>query len=138
MLNRPPPLLAGPAARHNVGPAAGRVGRVGDIRSMLKIMKPLGGSNGDPVLRKRQLLADMCRLIGDQLQEETPKQVDNDDGLSPRMEQTLRWLLGGDSEKQVAAKLGLSPHTVHVYVKAIYRRYGVSSRGELLARWVKK
>ena len=136
MSNRP----SGPAAGQIVQPAAGRVGRVGNIRSMLKVMKPLGGSNGDAALRKRQLLADMCRLIGDQLQEETPKRVDldNDEGLSPRMEQTLRWLLGGDSEKQVAAKLKLSPHTVHVYVKAIYRRYGVSSRGELLARWVKK
>jgi DNA-binding CsgD family transcriptional regulator len=54
------------------------------------------------------------------------------------MEQTLRSLLGGDSEKQVAAKLGLSQHTVHVYVKALYRKYGVSSRGELLAMWVKR
>jgi len=107
---------------------------------MLKVMTPLTGArNGDAVLRKRQLLADMCRLIGDQLVDAPPRPIDGDDeGLSPRMEQTLRWLLGGDSEKQVAKKLGLSPHTVHVYVKAIYRRYGVSSRGELLARWVKK
>ena len=52
------------------------------------------------------------------------------------MEQTLRSLLGGDSEKQVAAKLGLSQHTVHVYVKQLYKKYGVSTRAELLARWV--
>ena len=56
--------------------------------------------------------------------------------LSPRLRQTLERLLAGDSEKQIARHLGLSPHTVHVYVKALYRGFGVSSRGELLARFV--
>ena len=49
----------------------------------------------------------------------------------------LQLLLGGHSEKQIAAKLSVSRHTVHVYVKDIYRRFGASSRAELLARWVK-
>jgi DNA-binding CsgD family transcriptional regulator len=34
--------------------------------------------------------------------------------------------------------MGASPHTVHVYVKSLYRRYNVSSRGELLSKWVAK
>jgi DNA-binding CsgD family transcriptional regulator len=66
-----------------------------------------------------------------------PAGISTDD-LSPRQEQTLRHLLAGDSEKQVAHKLELSKHTVHVYVKAIYRRFGVSSRAELLAKHLKK
>ena len=45
-------------------------------------------------------------------------------------------LLEGDAEKQVAAKLGLSKHTVHEYVKMIYQQLGVSSRSELLSQWV--
>ena len=53
--------------------------------------------------------------------------------LSRRLLQTLALLLEGDAEKEVALKLGLSPHTVHVYVKALYRRFAVNSRGELLA-----
>jgi DNA-binding CsgD family transcriptional regulator len=55
-------------------------------------------------------------------------------GLAPRLGETLRALARGRSEKQVAADLGLSPHTVHDYVKALYRHFGVQSRGELLAR----
>lgn len=55
------------------------------------------------------------------------------DGLSPRMQQTLECLLAGASEKEVAAKLGLSSHTVHDYVKKLYRHFKVSSRAELLA-----
>ena len=61
---------------------------------------------------------------------------DPPDGMSPRMRQTLNRLLAGDSEKEVAALFGLSRHTVHVYVKKLYRRFGVSSRGELFARFV--
>src|SRR5438445_163542 len=56
--------------------------------------------------------------------------------LSPRLSQTLQRLLSGESEKQIAAQLGLSRHTVHVYVKTLYRRFDVTSRPELLARWI--
>jgi DNA-binding CsgD family transcriptional regulator len=58
------------------------------------------------------------------------------EGMAPRMRETLDHLLRGDSEKQIANKLGISQHTVHVYVKRLYRHYGASSRGELLARFV--
>ena len=30
----------------------------------------------------------------------------------------------------------LSVHTVHDYVKALYVHFGVSSRGELLSKWI--
>lgn len=54
--------------------------------------------------------------------------------LPPRLTQTLNELLAGSSEKQIAGKLELSRHTIHNYVKALHQRFGVSSRGELLAR----
>jgi DNA-binding CsgD family transcriptional regulator len=65
-----------------------------------------------------------------------PGDVAEEPGVSPRMRQTLMRLLAGDGEKQIARQLGVSPHTVHVYVKALYRHYDVSSRGELLARFL--
>lgn len=58
--------------------------------------------------------------------------------LSPRPRETLQLLLAGHSEKQIAARLKLSTNTVHHYVKSVYRHFGVSSRSELLARWVKE
>jgi len=58
--------------------------------------------------------------------------------LSPRLRQTLDRLLEGDGEKQVARRLGLSLPTVHQYITELYRRYGVSSRAELMARWVRR
>jgi DNA-binding CsgD family transcriptional regulator len=57
--------------------------------------------------------------------------------LSPRLRQVLDCLLEGDSEKQVAARLGLKPLTVNQYVKAVYRHFRVNSRAELMARWVR-
>jgi DNA-binding CsgD family transcriptional regulator len=52
------------------------------------------------------------------------------------MRQTLERLLQGDSEKEIAVRFKRSRHTVHVYVKKLYQRYGVSSRGELFALFV--
>jgi DNA-binding NarL/FixJ family response regulator len=60
------------------------------------------------------------------------------DALQPRLRKVMNLLLEGDSEKQVAFKLKLSPHTVHEYVKNLYAELGVSSRGELLAQFVGK
>ena len=55
-------------------------------------------------------------------------------GLTPRLQQTLDLLLAGESEKTVAKRLSLSPHTVHVHVRSLYRRYQVNSRPKLLSR----
>lgn len=55
-------------------------------------------------------------------------------GLPARSQKTLVWLLRGLSEKEIADQLGLSHHTVHEYVKELYKRYGVGSRAELMAR----
>lgn len=56
--------------------------------------------------------------------------------LSPRERETLERLLKGCSEKQIALALSISKHTVHIYVKQLYRRFGVNSRSELLALWI--
>lgn len=54
--------------------------------------------------------------------------------LPPQLGRVLDGLARGLSEKEVAAELGLSPHTVHGYVKELHRRFGARSRGELLAK----
>lgn len=58
--------------------------------------------------------------------------------LPPRRRQVLDALLEGDSEKQAAAKLGLHVTTVHDHVKALYRHFGVASRAELLAAFLRR
>ena len=54
--------------------------------------------------------------------------------LAPRMRDTLDVLLEGATDKDIAARLGLSPHTVRQYVKRILRVYGVASRAQLIAK----
>jgi DNA-binding CsgD family transcriptional regulator len=58
--------------------------------------------------------------------------------LSPGERQTLEYLLAGLSEKQIATRMRLSRNTVHHYVKSLHKHFSVSSRSELLARWVGK
>lgn len=55
--------------------------------------------------------------------------------LPRQLRRTLARLVDGDSEKQIARRMHLSPHTVHDYVKELHKRFGVSSRGELLAAY---
>jgi DNA-binding CsgD family transcriptional regulator len=58
--------------------------------------------------------------------------------LSPREKQTLWKLLSGRGEKQIAAEMDLSRNTVHHYVKSLYKHFRVSSRAELLAKWMER
>jgi DNA-binding CsgD family transcriptional regulator len=104
--------------------------KLGDVAAGLR-------GRGDAAV-KRELVAAWCKMAlpSATVSGGPPAGLANDDPMAPRMRQTLRHLLTGDSEKQIASKLEISQHTVHVYVKRLYRYYGVSSRGELLARFV--
>jgi DNA-binding NarL/FixJ family response regulator len=104
-----------------------------------------GGSDGAGVSEQRKLVADLCRLIGDRLGQPVMREVPAANPaprtidvprLSPRLRQTLVGLLAGRAEKQIARDLSISRHTVHVYVKNLYKRFEVASRGELLAKFV--
>jgi DNA-binding CsgD family transcriptional regulator len=73
-------------------------------------------------------------LGGGQLLETAP--ADLPKGLAPRYQRLLGHLLAGTSEKELATQLGLSRHTVHAYIREIYKTSGVSSRAELMAQWI--
>ena len=98
------------------------------------IAKADGPSPGG-LQHKRRMVAELCRLLGSQYSKSD--QAGRGAQFSPRTRQTLGRLLAGDSEKQIARHLHVSPHTVHVYVKRLYRHYNVCSRGELLAKFIR-
>ena len=68
--------------------------------------------------------------------EESAHKLNRASGLAPRLKQTLEFLLAGETERQIAGKMKISVHTVHDYVKSLYVHFGVSSRNELMTKWV--
>jgi DNA-binding CsgD family transcriptional regulator len=104
-----------------------------DAFSVLGLHRPVGEPSFGG--REKHLLHlfhdELCRLTGAVLTREMPFS-----GLSRRLRQTLAGLLHGDSEKQVALRLQLSEPTVHQYVTALYRHFGVNSRAELLVQFI--
>ena len=105
--------------------------------SVITVVRALGERDFSP--REQRLLnffhGELGRLIGRSLVSATEPSPDK---LSPRLRQTLACLLEGDSEKQVASRLGLSQVTTHQYVTALYRHFGVGSRAQLLANFIKR
>src|SRR5579884_905621 len=96
--------------------------RMGDVRAMVRLVRQAPVEGEDAIGHRRQLLADLCRLLGGHYDK-----LMRPDGspLARRQAQTLSYLLRGDSEKQIASRLRLSPNTVHVYVRELYRQFGV-------------
>lgn len=56
--------------------------------------------------------------------------------LSPRERDVLVTLLEGHSEKLGADRLGLKESSFHQHAVRVYRKLKVSSRGELMAKWL--
>jgi DNA-binding CsgD family transcriptional regulator len=66
----------------------------------------------------------------------SPAVVDAAPVLSRRCREVLVHLLNGDSRKQIARKLHRSENTIADNIKTIHRQFGVSSRGELMAKFL--
>lgn len=58
--------------------------------------------------------------------------------LSPREQQTLAHLVAGLSYKQVAAQMNVGYETVRGYVKSIYKKMGVGTNTEAVAKAIKE
>lgn len=56
------------------------------------------------------------------------------DELPIRFHPVLRSILAGDTEREAAERLNVSRHTIHDYVKKLYKYFGVCSRAALLTR----
>jgi DNA-binding CsgD family transcriptional regulator len=54
--------------------------------------------------------------------------------LSPRQFEVMQHLFDDLPEAQIALSLGISPHTVHTYVRQIYGKLGACTRSEMLVR----
>jgi pSer/pThr/pTyr-binding forkhead associated (FHA) protein len=56
--------------------------------------------------------------------------------LTSSQKRVLKAVLDGLSEKEIAVVLFLSPDTVHSHMKLIYKAFQVTSRAELLSRFI--
>lgn len=74
-------------------------------------------------------------LVGTELATEHQHSVH---GLTPQLRATLTRLLAGDSEKKIAAHLGIREATANEYVGKLYRHFGVHSRAELMAYFIRR
>lgn len=57
-----------------------------------------------------------------------PSGTDDGEALSSRERELLEHVVRGETEAEIAARLGISPHTVRTHVKNIYRKLRVRSR----------
>jgi DNA-binding NarL/FixJ family response regulator len=58
--------------------------------------------------------------------------------LNEREQQVVQGIVNGLSYKLVAAELGISIDTVRKYIKSVYRKLQINSKGELMARYHNK
>ena len=56
--------------------------------------------------------------------------------ISPRQDEILELMAGGQPDKEIARRLRLSRATVRTYIDRFYRSHGVHNRAEAVAVWL--
>jgi DNA-binding NarL/FixJ family response regulator len=82
-----------------------------------------GGSPINPTIARRVL---------DMFSKANPPQRDY--GLTPREKEILQLLVQGQTIKEAAAQLAISYHTADSYIRAVYEKLQVRSRGSAVAK----
>jgi DNA-binding CsgD family transcriptional regulator len=106
---------AGTARMVAVGPGTATPVAVGPGRP--RAAKPLGGS-------------DIAKAIEERILASLRKGSTDAYGLSPREREVLNIVAEGRTDRDIAARLFISERTVHVHVRRILAKLGVSSRTE--------
>ena len=86
-----------------------------------------GGSPINPTIARRVL---------DMFSKANPPQKDY--GITPREREILQLLVQGHSTKGAAAQLSISYHTADGYIRAVYEKLHVNSRGSAVAKALKE
>lgn len=94
--------------------------------------KPFNDREKQLILYAHQMIG---KLIGGPLARFTEPSPSE---LPPRPRAVLQLIMQGESDKQIANKMQLSPFTINQYLKLIYSHFGVHSRPQLMARWIRR
>jgi NarL family two-component system response regulator YdfI len=63
--------------------------------------------------------------------------LEHPEELSPREVEVLRWMAEGLGNKEIAARLGISDHTVKFHISSILAKLGVGSRTEAVTQGIR-
>lgn len=101
-------------------------------------------SGANSVCMMSQIVTSLPRILGKLVEGHSILPTDilrrltseNADTLTRREHEILGLLVNGLTNFQISARLGLSENTVKYYLKAIYQKLDVSSRGGAIAKYV--
>lgn len=66
-----------------------------------------------------------------------PPQVVETMAVSPRQREIMLLLATGFSDKEIAARLQVSPHTVRTHLQRLYAQHGLRNRADAAATWTR-
>jgi DNA-binding CsgD family transcriptional regulator len=128
--------LVGPGGGHSLLCYLGTRGRPGGVL-MLGRVRGFGDGDLERVRRLRPAIALGLATFAHHATVEGRTTVD-DRALTPREQDIAAYLSLGYTNREIALALGLSPHTVRNQLAALFVKTGVSTRTELVGRWVRR
>jgi DNA-binding CsgD family transcriptional regulator len=86
----------------------------------------------------QNLLRENFQLNAAQIKASQPAPAAEPMALSPRQHEIMHLVAIGLSDKEIAARLQVSPHTVRTHLQRLYAQHGLRNRAEAAANWTKR
>ena len=106
----------------------------GDGRASARAVRAAGAFGLVPKQWPAQDIADAARMVGMGMTVFSPDAGSGDTLLSDRERQVLEMIAAGATNREIAERLVLSPHTVKDHTSALYRKVGARNRAQAILR----
>jgi two-component system response regulator DesR len=118
-----------------VSPATRVLVMASDGRVSARAARAAGAYGFVPKHWPAQDIANAARMVGLGMTVFAPEEGEDDGALlSDRERQVLEMMAAGSTNREIAARLRLSPHTVKDHTSALYRKIGARNRAQAILR----
>lgn len=96
------------------------------------LLKAIRATYAGEVWAKRRVLTEALESLRQKLQEMTPPLKDVQGTLTDREQEVVKWVIQGMTNKEIAARLGISDKTVKTHLSNIFSKLKISRRLQLV------
>jgi len=90
--------------------------------------------SSEPILQAIKSVAAGLLVFDSALMPQQSEEDPHTEALTPREAEVLRLLADGSGNKEIAARLKISEHTIKFHIRSILGKLGAASRTEAVAR----
>jgi len=110
----------------------GAKGYLSKLLTHRDLIKAIRATYAGEVWAERKVLSEVLESLRQKMQEKNPPLSDMQETLTDREHEIVKWVIQGMTNKEIAARLGISDKTVKTHLSNIFNKLKISRRLQLV------